>query len=147
MLLLQSVFNGMHVVFVPYALMKVDPASWMKMVTRFKGEQQSSFMQDTSMHSLIATVHIDSSQQFTAAVTFTFVAESKVYAAVCTASLAIVKSRDMHWALLAQKDHKDINLTSLRMLLVADGANPCECSLVSLYNYLLCSNTFDAATH
>lgn len=34
----QSVFNGMHVVFVSYALMKVDPASWLKMVTRFKGE-------------------------------------------------------------------------------------------------------------
>lgn len=33
----QSVFNGMHVIFVPYSLMKVDPASWMKMVTRYKG--------------------------------------------------------------------------------------------------------------
>ena len=27
----------MHVIFVPYSLMKVDPASWMKMVTRYKG--------------------------------------------------------------------------------------------------------------
>ncbi len=27
----------MHVIFVPYSLMKVDPASWMKMVTKFKG--------------------------------------------------------------------------------------------------------------
>ena len=42
-----------------------------------------------------------------------------------TASIAIVKSRDMHWGLLAQKDHKDVNFTSLRLLLVADGANPC----------------------
>jgi len=42
------------------------------------------------------------------------------------ASVAIVKSRDLHWGLLAQKDHKDINLASVRMLLVADGANPCE---------------------
>lgn len=40
------------------------------------------------------------------------------------ASVAIVKSRDLHWGLLATKDHKDINLNSLRMLLVADGANP-----------------------
>lgn len=32
----------------------------------------------------------------------------------------------MHWGLLAQKDHKDINLSTLRMLLVADGANPCQ---------------------
>ena len=32
----------------------------------------------------------------------------------------------MHWGLLAQKDHKDINFASLRLLLVADGANPCK---------------------
>ncbi len=42
------------------------------------------------------------------------------------ATIGVVKSRDMHWGLLAQRDHKDINLSSLRMLLVADGANPCE---------------------
>lgn len=41
-----------------------------------------------------------------------------------TASLAVVKSRDLHWGLLATRDHRDINLSSLRMLLVADGANP-----------------------
>lgn len=39
-------------------------------------------------------------------------------------SCCLVKSRDLHWGLLATKDHKDINLSSLRMLLVADGANP-----------------------
>ena len=32
----------------------------------------------------------------------------------------------MHWGLMAQKEHKEINLSSLRMLLVADGANPCK---------------------
>lgn len=45
------------------------------------------------------------------------------------ATVAVVKSRDMHWGLLAQKDHKDINLSSLRMLLVADGSNPCKNAL------------------
>lgn len=40
------------------------------------------------------------------------------------ASVAICKSRDLHWGLLATKDHKDVNLSSLRMLLVADGSNP-----------------------
>jgi acyl-CoA synthetase (AMP-forming)/AMP-acid ligase II len=39
-------------------------------------------------------------------------------------SCCLVKSRDLHWGLLATKDHKDISLASLRMLLVADGANP-----------------------
>ena len=34
---LAGVFNGMHVVFIPYSIMKVDPASSMKMITRFKG--------------------------------------------------------------------------------------------------------------
>ena len=33
-----SVFNGMHVVFIPYSVMKVNPASWMHMITRFKGK-------------------------------------------------------------------------------------------------------------
>jgi acyl-CoA synthetase (AMP-forming)/AMP-acid ligase II len=71
-----SVFNGMHVIFIPYALMKVNPASWMQMVTKHR------------------------------------------------ATVAICKSRDLHWGLLATKDHRDLNLSSLRMLVVADGANP-----------------------
>ncbi|CAH2035027.1 unnamed protein product, partial [Iphiclides podalirius] len=73
---LASVLNGMHVIFIPYALMKVSPASWMHMITKYR------------------------------------------------ASVAIVKSRDLHWGLLATRDHKEISLNSLRMLLVADGANP-----------------------
>ncbi|XP_008199244.1 disco-interacting protein 2 isoform X5 [Tribolium castaneum] len=73
---LTSVLNGMHVIYIPYALMKVNPASWMQMITKYR------------------------------------------------ACVAVVKSRDLHWGLLATKDHKDINLSSLRMLLVADGANP-----------------------
>ncbi|XP_018564348.1 disco-interacting protein 2 isoform X4 [Anoplophora glabripennis] len=73
---LTSVLNGMHVIYIPYALMKVNPASWMQMITKHR------------------------------------------------ACVAVVKSRDLHWGLLATKDHKDINLGSLRMLLVADGANP-----------------------
>ncbi|XP_063240392.1 disco-interacting protein 2 isoform X2 [Bacillus rossius redtenbacheri] len=73
---LTSVLNGMHVVFIPYALMKVNPASWMQMITKYR------------------------------------------------ASVAVVKSRDLHWGLLATKDHKEVSLSSLRMLLVADGANP-----------------------
>lgn len=71
-----SVFNGMHVIFIPYALMKINPASWMQMITKHR------------------------------------------------ASIAVCKSRDLHWGLLATKDHRDINLASLRLLLVADGANP-----------------------
>lgn len=43
-----------------------------------------------------------------------------------TAQAALVKSRDMHWSLLAQRGQRDVSLSSLRMLLVADGANPCE---------------------
>ncbi|KOX78420.1 Disco-interacting protein 2 [Melipona quadrifasciata] len=73
---LTSVLNGMHVIFIPYALMKVNPASWMQMITKHR------------------------------------------------ATVAVVKSRDLHWGLLATKDHKDISLSSLRLLLVADGANP-----------------------
>ncbi|XP_016975857.1 disco-interacting protein 2 isoform X1 [Drosophila rhopaloa] len=73
---LTSVLNGMHVIFIPYALMKLRPSSWMQLITKHR------------------------------------------------ASCCLVKSRDLHWGLLATKDHKDISLASLRMLLVADGANP-----------------------
>ena len=34
---LTSVLNGMHVIFIPYALMKVNPASWMQMITKYRG--------------------------------------------------------------------------------------------------------------
>lgn len=33
----------MHVIFIPYSLMKVDPASWMKMVTKYKGRLLQNF--------------------------------------------------------------------------------------------------------
>uniref|UniRef100_A0A3P8VB26 Disco interacting C n=1 Tax=Cynoglossus semilaevis TaxID=244447 RepID=A0A3P8VB26_CYNSE len=71
-----SVRNMMHVVSVPYALMKVNPLSWIQKVCQFK------------------------------------------------AKVACVKSRDMHWALVAHRDQRDVNLSSLRMLVVADGSNP-----------------------
>lgn len=35
---LASVLNGMHVIFIPYALMKVSPASWMHMITKYRYE-------------------------------------------------------------------------------------------------------------
>uniref|UniRef100_A0A8C4MTB1 Disco interacting protein 2 homolog C n=1 Tax=Equus asinus asinus TaxID=83772 RepID=A0A8C4MTB1_EQUAS len=72
----QSVMNMMHVISIPYSLMKVNPLSWIQKVCQYK------------------------------------------------AKVACVKSRDMHWALVAHRDQRDINLSSLRMLIVADGANP-----------------------
>ncbi|XP_049341030.1 disco-interacting protein 2 homolog A isoform X4 [Astyanax mexicanus] len=73
---LTSVMNRMHVISIPYSLMKVNPLSWIQKVHTYK------------------------------------------------ARVAVVKSRDMHWSLLSQKDQRDISLSSLRMLIVADGANP-----------------------
>ncbi|XP_030629546.1 disco-interacting protein 2 homolog C [Chanos chanos] len=74
--ILTSVLNMLHVISVPYAIMKVNPLSWMQKVSQYK------------------------------------------------AKVVCVKSRDLHWALMSHRDQKDINLSSLRMLLVADGANP-----------------------
>ncbi|KAM9804649.1 disco-interacting protein 2 homolog A isoform 5-T5 [Neosynchiropus ocellatus] len=73
---LTSVMNRMHVISIPYSLMKVNPLSWIQKVHAYK------------------------------------------------ARVAVVKSRDMHWSLLAQRDQRDLSLSSLRMLIVADGANP-----------------------
>jgi acyl-coenzyme A synthetase/AMP-(fatty) acid ligase len=33
-----AILNGMHIIFIPYALMKIQPAAWMHMVTKFRGE-------------------------------------------------------------------------------------------------------------
>ncbi|VDN14788.1 unnamed protein product [Dibothriocephalus latus] len=77
---LTSVFNGMHVVFVPYNVLQVDPGSWIRMTTKYR------------------------------------------------ASVAIVKSRDLHWAVLADREHSYANLSSLRAIFVTDGHNPCKYS-------------------
>ena len=44
----------------------------------------------------------------------------------CLASVAWVKSREMHWSLLALKEarEKELNLSGLRMVMVADATNP-----------------------
>ncbi|XP_072300330.1 disco-interacting protein 2 homolog A isoform X1 [Eucyclogobius newberryi] len=73
---LTSVWKRLHVVSIPYSLMKVNPLSWIQKVHAFK------------------------------------------------ACVAVVKSRDMHWSLLAQREQRDLSLSCLRMLIVADGANP-----------------------
>ncbi|XP_059777758.1 disco-interacting protein 2 homolog A isoform X3 [Balaenoptera ricei] len=73
---LTSVMNRMHVVSIPFALMKANPLSWIQKVCAYK------------------------------------------------ARAALVKSRDMHWSLLAQRGQRGVSLSSLRLLIVADGANP-----------------------
>uniref|UniRef100_A0A8D0ALU3 Disco-interacting protein 2 homolog Bb n=1 Tax=Sander lucioperca TaxID=283035 RepID=A0A8D0ALU3_SANLU len=40
------------------------------------------------------------------------------------ARIALVKCRDLHWAMMAHREQRDTSLASLRMLIVADGANP-----------------------
>ncbi len=58
-----------------------------------------------------------------------------------SATCALVSSRDLHWSLHASKDVKDINLSTIRMLLLADRANPCEsfvkcqCALLSALGF------------
>ncbi|KAM7400071.1 hypothetical protein PAMA_004666 [Pampus argenteus] len=89
---LTSVMNMMHVISIPYALMKVNPLSWIQKVCQYKA----------LLFSIIVLLpeRLD------------------------VAKVACVKSRDMHWALVAHRDQRDVNLSSLRMLVVADGSNP-----------------------
>uniref|UniRef100_A0A5K3EKF8 AMP-binding domain-containing protein n=2 Tax=Mesocestoides corti TaxID=53468 RepID=A0A5K3EKF8_MESCO len=82
---LASVFNGMHVVFVPFNVLQLDPGSWIRLVTKYR------------------------------------------------ASVAIVKSRDLHWALLAERENPFSNLSSLRALLVTDGHNPWSLNSCDLF--------------
>lgn len=48
------------------------------------------------------------------------------------ATCCIVASKDLHWSLHSGRDPKDINLITLRMLLLADRANPCKLDLLRL---------------
>ncbi|XP_034268329.1 disco-interacting protein 2 homolog B isoform X3 [Pantherophis guttatus] len=56
------------------------------------------------------------------------------------AKVALVKCRDLHWAMMAHRDQRDVSLSSLRMLIVTDGANPwsvssCDAFLSLFQNY------------
>lgn len=110
--------NMMHVISVPYSLMKVNPLSWIQKVCQYKGQTH--------------TPPVTQLRQFAP---FTCLSNrlNANFFPLCVsppaAKVACVKSRDMHWALVAHKDQKDINLSSLRMLLVADGSNPCKAAL------------------
>ena len=81
--MLASVFNGMHVIFIPYALMKVNPASWMQMVTKHR------------------------------------------------ATVAVCKSRDLHWGLLGMVSHiekkkcleVEIEISNLKWFLIVLSAD------------------------
>uniref|UniRef100_A0AAX7VYL7 DMAP1-binding domain-containing protein n=1 Tax=Astatotilapia calliptera TaxID=8154 RepID=A0AAX7VYL7_ASTCA len=79
---LTSVMNRMHVISIPYSLMKVNPLSWIMKVHTYK------------------------------------------------ARVAVVKSRDMHWSLLAQRDQRDISLSSLpKKLLLIWSISSCDAFL------------------
>lgn len=45
---LQSVLNRMHVVSVPYALMKANPLSWIQKVCLYKGEEAAASLQPST---------------------------------------------------------------------------------------------------
>jgi len=44
---------------------------------------------------------------------------------ICLATCCIVSSKDLHLSLHSGREFKDVNLSTLRMLLLADRANPC----------------------
>uniref|UniRef100_A0A8D0HMQ4 Disco interacting B n=1 Tax=Sphenodon punctatus TaxID=8508 RepID=A0A8D0HMQ4_SPHPU len=74
--MLTNVMNKLHVISVPYSVMKTCPLSWVQRVHAHK------------------------------------------------AKVALVKCRDLNWAMMAHRDQRDVSLSSLRMLIVTDGANP-----------------------
>ncbi|CAF1064496.1 unnamed protein product, partial [Didymodactylos carnosus] len=88
-----SVLSGMQVLFVPCALLKSSPSSWILAVSKHR------------------------------------------------VTVGIVKSRDMHWAVLSShesnssssKDSSQINLSSLRILLIGDGSNPWSITSVDTF--------------
>jgi len=113
----QSVMNMMHVISIPYSLMKVNPLSWIQKVCQYKGKEQDHLK-------VCLQVKIKRTNCWYSYIAFTWCIRNLPIPVA--AKVACVKSRDMHWALVAHRDQRDINLSSLRMLIVADGANPCK---------------------
>ena len=74
----------MHVIFVPYAIMKTDPASWLKMVTRFKGNSASLYF------TLVYRTLIDKMHPYSCSMCNDCL----------TAAVALLKSHDMTAALV-----------------------------------------------
>lgn len=99
----QAVMNRIHTISVPYAVMKACPLSWVQRVHIHKGE----------LHSLPKHRMLNKCQNY----------YDNIFVA---ARAALVKCRDLHWAMMAHRDQRDTSLASLRMLIVADGANPCK---------------------
>lgn len=112
--------NRIHTISVPYSVMKACPLSWVQRVHVHKGKGILSICA-CSYVIVIWIMAIMLNQQFCCTV-------SKVLSCLClhTARMALVKCRDLHWAMMAHRDQKDTTLSSLRMLIVADGANPCK---------------------
>ncbi|TNN31607.1 Disco-interacting protein 2 C [Liparis tanakae] len=115
---IESVMNMMHVISIPYALMKVNPLSWIQKVCQHKGKQTNTQYWGGGIE--IASFSMKNKSEISPFVCVC------VCVCVCVAKVACVKSRDMHWALVAHREQRDVNLSSLRMLVVADGSNPCE---------------------
>lgn len=103
----QAVMNRIHTISVPYAVMKACPLSWVQRVHIHKGKLHCSL-------SLSNAIQSD------------FMFNMTCHSHSRAARVALVKCRDLHWAMMAHRDQRDTSLASLRMLIVADGANPCE---------------------
>lgn len=110
--------NRIHIISVPYSVMKACPLSWVQRVHVHKGKD----ILNISVYVIVIWLmdnHVESTVLWYNIFHF-------FHVSVCTARVALVKCRDLHWAMMAHRDQKDTNLSSLRMLIVADGANPCK---------------------
>lgn len=107
--------NRIHTISVPYSVMKACPLSWVQRVHVHKGKDILNISVHITVIWLMAN-HVES----------TVLWYNIFHVFVCIARVALVKCRDLHWAMMAHRDQKDTNLSSLRMLIVADGANPCK---------------------
>lgn len=129
--LCQSVMNMMHVISIPYALMKVNPLSWIQKVCQHKGKNINLSRGNKITNTDCSLEGFYDCHEFVVVIIVSV-------CVLCVAKVACVKSRDMHWALVAHREQRDINLSSLRMLVVADGSNPCKNKLSRTLRHLSC---------
>lgn len=129
--LCQSVMNMMHVISIPYALMKVNPLSWIQKVCQHKGKNINLSWGNKITNTDCSLEGFYDCHEFVVVIIVSV-------CVLCVAKVACVKSRDMHWALVAHREQRDVNLSSLRMLVVADGSNPCKNKLSRTLRHLSC---------
>lgn len=108
----------MQVIFVSYSQMKANPSAWLHQVVKYRAK---------------VVFFYQTGQPWYYCISF---------------KIAICKSRDLHWSLIAATEEcAKWELNSLRAIVVADGANPWSVLLLTNLSNISFSSLFEHFVH